>query len=145
MSAEITQLEKRRRTIIIGNLLGFALWQLPYLVHYSGSDSSAGLSGWTSAVSIAGWLIWTYFFIRILQFSRLLRQKRKLASTLNDEYYQAIRMRSFAVAFWALLGAIILLFPLSFIIDLKVRFVLSALIFAGVIAPLVSYLIFEQD
>ncbi|SCW47259.1 hypothetical protein SAMN04487970_1008154 [Paenibacillus tianmuensis] len=145
MISEITQLEIKRRTIIIGNLLGFVVWQLPYLFHYFTSDPSWKLSGWTSAVSIIGWFIWTYFLIRIVQFSRLLRKKRKLASTLIDEYIQVIRVKSFAIGFWVLLGVIVLLVTLSLYVDLKVRFVLFTLIFAGVIAPLVSYLIFEKD
>lgn len=143
MASEIAQLEIKRRKIIIGNLIGFTVWQLPYLFHYYNFNPT--ISGWISMISIIGCFVWLYYDIRLVQFSRLLRKKRELARSLNDEYIQAIRLKSFTAAFWVLLGCIVTLFVLSLCVDLKVQFVLHVLIIVGVIGALISYLIFDKD
>lgn len=143
MSTEISQLEVKRRKVIIGNLIGFTVWQLPYLLHYYNFNPT--LSGWSTITSVIGCLIWLYYDIRLIQFSRLLRKKREMARSLNDEYIQAIRLKSFTAAFWVLLGGIVTLFVLSFFVDLKAQFVLHLLIIVGVIGALTPYLIFDKD
>jgi hypothetical protein len=141
--SEIAQLEMKRRKIIIGNLIGFTVWQLPYLFHYFNFNPT--ISGWSSITSVIGCFVWLYYDIRLIQFSRLLRKKRELARSLNDEYIQAIRLKSFTAAFWVLLGCIVTLFVLSLFVDLKAQFVLHLIIIVGVIGALTSYLIFDKD
>jgi len=143
LETDVPQLEIKRRKIIIGSLVGFIVWQVPYLFRYF--DFNEVLSVWTSIISVIGSFVWLYYNFRLLQFSRLLQKKRELARPLNDEYIQAIRLKSFTTAFLILLGSIVTLFVLSLFVDLKAQFVLHVLIIVGVIAGLISYLIFEKD
>lgn len=145
LASERAQLEIRRRRVLMGCLIGFIVMQLPYLYHYFTSDSGTELSGWSVPISLVGWLIWSYYLIRNVSFTRLLQKKRELAKSLNDEYIQNIRTRSFAIGFWVVLGVVTILLVLSTFIDLNVRFVLFSLIFTAVVASLGSYLIIEKD
>ncbi|MBB3071611.1 hypothetical protein FHS14_004620 [Paenibacillus baekrokdamisoli] len=142
MASETARLEINRRKILIGNLVGFIVWQLPNLFHYF---TSRPLAGWGSIISAIGGLVWAYYLFRIVQFSRLLRKKRELANSLNDEYIQVIRFKSFTIGFWVLMGFIAFLMAINGFIDLNVSFVLLSSIFVGVIAILISYLVIEKD
>ncbi|WP_239615542.1 hypothetical protein [Cohnella mopanensis] len=143
MVSEIEQLDMKRRKIMIGSLIGFTAWQLPLLFQYFNFNPI--VSGWSSMISAIGCFVWLYYNVRLVQFSRLLRKKRELAGPLNDEYIQAIRIKSFTAAFWVLLACIVTLFVLSLFVDLKAQFTLHILIIVGVTAALVSYLIFDKE
>jgi len=143
LESEISQLEIKRRNIIIGSLVGFTVWQFPYLFHYF--EFNQTVSALTSIIAVIGSFVWLYYNFRLLQFSRLLQKKRELTRPLNDEYNQAIRLKSLTAAFLILLGCIVTLFVLSLFVDLKAQFVLHVLIIVAVIAGLISYLIFEKD
>jgi len=143
LESEVSQLEIKRRNVIIGYVVGFAAWQIPYLFHYF--NFNAPTSRWISILSVIGCLVWLYFNFRFIQYSRLLRKKRELARPLNDEYIQAIRLKGFAAGSWILLGSIVTLFVLSFFVDLNAQFVLHLLLIIGVIGTLTSYLILEKD
>ncbi|MEH7125670.1 hypothetical protein V7127_20885 [Bacillus sp. JJ1773] len=145
MKSEIYQFEMKRKNLIVGNLVGFTLWQIPYLVHYVISKPTIVLSGYSSIISVIGLFIWLYYNIRLIKFSGQLRKKHELARSLNDEYFQVIRQKSFTLAFWVLLGCIVILFVQSLFIHLNVQLVLHALIIIGVVSALISYLIFDKD
>ncbi|MEH7525655.1 hypothetical protein V7149_20640 [Bacillus sp. JJ1503] len=144
MKSEIAHLEMKRKNLIVGNLVGFILWQIPYLVHYVISKPTIVL-GYSSIISVIGLFIWLYYNIRLIKFSGQLRKKHELARSLNDEYFQVIRLKSFTSAFWVLLGCIVIFFVLSLFIKLNVQLVLHALIIIGVVSALISYLIFDKD
>ncbi|GAA3401158.1 hypothetical protein ACFFNY_14695 [Paenibacillus hodogayensis] len=143
MASEVTQLEKNRTTFIKRSLIGFAIWQLPYLIQHLHFDTF--ITGFITIISVIGAIVWAYYLIKIVRLSFLSQKKRSLAISLNNEYFQMIRLKSFTVGFWVVLGLVGILFVLSLYVALNIRLVLHLLLVVGVISPLVSYLIIDKD
>ncbi|GAA0351421.1 hypothetical protein [Bacillus horti] len=145
MISEITLLERKRTRGLIGSLLGYMVWLLPVLANSLNDGRLWQLTGWGAVISGLGGLVWTFYLIRMVQLSLAVRKKRKLVNALNNEYYQLIRLKSFMVGFWVLIGVSTILLGLSQWIQLNIEFVLLTFLFTGVVTTLISYLIFEKE
>ncbi|MGG3279606.1 hypothetical protein [Paenibacillus solani] len=143
----ISKIELQRKRFLIGIIVGFIIWQVPYLISYliSGNNYMSLSGSWMTWVSVTGSVIWVYFLIRIQLGSWSLRKNREMAKALNDEYTRLIRTRSYAVGFWVLMGSMAVLFPLSFWIEAPTSFILHAVLFIGVVASMIAYMSFEKE
>lgn len=145
LASEVTQLEKNRTKFIKRSLIGFAIWQLTYLIRYLHLDTVKLITGFTAIISVIGGIVWAYYLMKIVLLSFLMQKKRPLAISLNNEYFQMIRLKSFTIGFWVILGFVGILFTLSLYVALNIQLVLHILLVVGVISPLVSYLILDKD
>ncbi|MDR0269652.1 hypothetical protein [Paenibacillus sp.] len=143
----ISRLESKRKRFLVGFIIGFMIWQVPYLVSYFTSGKNhMSLSGiWMTCVSMAGSAIWAYYLIRMLIWSRSLRNNREMAKALNDEYMQLIRTRSYAAGFWVVMALIAVLFVISIWVPLATSFVLHTALFMGVVSSMLAYMRFEKE
>jgi len=145
LASEVTLLEKNRTKFIKRSLIGFAAWQLTYLIQHFHYDTVKIITGFSTIISLIGGIVWAYYLIKIVLLSFLMQKKRQLANSLNNEYIQLIRLKSFTIGFWVVLGLVGILFAFSLFFALNIQFVLHILLVVGVIAPLVSYLILDKD
>ncbi|RUS43531.1 hypothetical protein [Cohnella sp. AR92] len=145
MASETTQLEEKRIRFIKRSLVSFALWQLTYLTRYFQLDINNFITGFITFISIISGIVWAYYLIKIVLSSFLIQKKRSLAISLNNEYYQMIRLKSFRIGFWAILGSVGILFALSLYVTVNIQVVLHILLIVGVICPQVSYLILDKN
>ncbi|GIO31340.1 MULTISPECIES: hypothetical protein [Paenibacillus] len=145
MASEVTQLEKNRTTFIKRSLIGFAIWQLTYLIRYLHLDTVKLITVFTAIISVMGGIVWAYYLIKIVLLSFRMQKKRRFAISLNNEYFQMIRLKSFTVGFWVILGLVGIFFTLSLFVALNIQLVLHLMLVVGVISPLIYYLILDKD
>ncbi len=145
MSSEVTQLETNRRLFMKNGLLGFAIWQLPYLVSYFHGDGVKWMAVLTTVLSLLGVCMWGFYLVKLVLLSRYMQKKLSLAIPLNNEYFQWIRLKSFTFGFWGIVGSAGLLFTLSLYLAIEARLVLHLFLVIAVVFPQAAYLYFDKD
>lgn len=145
LASEVTQLEKNRGQFIKRSLIGFAVWQLAYLFHYLHVFTLEFITIIVTTISLIGAIVWAYYLVKIVLLSVRMQKQRQLAMSLNNEYYQLLRLKSFAAGFWILLVAIGVSLVLGLYVELNPRLLLHVLLVIGVIGALAGYLILDKD
>jgi uncharacterized membrane protein len=146
MSVIVERLTQQRRTILIGSLIGFALWRGAHLAQLLRPADGPPVIVFV-AVELAGWLIWAAFLLRVILFDR--RVPVAVRGALNDELTTHRRGTSFTVGLVAVIAAQGILLLLAVLnpgvatngIALAVEFT----ILVGVIATLGSYLYLDRE
>ncbi|WP_372628934.1 hypothetical protein [Cohnella sp.] len=138
-------METSRRTFLKGNLIGFAIWQLFYLIPFFHLDSVKWVTVLTTGLSLIGLCIWAFYLIRIVILSLHMVKRRPLTNPLNNEYFRWIRLKSFTIGFWGILASAGVLFVLSLYTTIEARLALHLLLVVAVVSPLAAYLSFDKN
>ncbi|TXK76720.1 hypothetical protein [Paenibacillus sp. N3.4] len=141
------QLYQSRRVMLIGFLIGITAWEIPRILKYFLAEpilnKYVGLT--ITLVSLIGWCVWVFYLIKVIRFGKIMKQHPELNKALNDELFQFVRLKSFAVGFWVLLALQVILLLLSSFLDLPARAFPEISIFVAVIACLLAFLRIEKE
>lgn len=97
------QLDRSRRAMLVGFLVGFVAWQLPSIIGEIWGDVLPRYLELTLMVAaLAGLAAFLYYGWRIIQLGRLVRDNPALDEALNDERVRWLRLRAFEAGFWTL-------------------------------------------
>lgn len=136
-------LDRSRRKMLLGTLVGFAVWQSLSIADglLRSSGVSRGVHSGLIGVSLVGWAYWCFQGIRVLRWGRRIQTDPQLAAALNDERVQVARLKAFTVAFFAMLAAQAI--PMFAPITAPLAGQLTILV--GCTVAIGAYLTFERD
>ncbi len=136
-------LDRSRRKMLLGALVGFAVWQSLTIVDglLGSSGVSRGVHSGLIGVSLLGWAYWCFQGIRMFRWGRRIRHDPQLAGSLNDERVQLARLKGCTVAFFTMLAAQAI--PMFAPISAPVAGQLTILV--GCTVAIGAYLTFERD
>ena len=147
MASPITleQLERRRRGMLIGLLVGFTLWMGADLAHRLGTLGSVppAAVAWTVGVGTLGWVFYVFNFFRMVRMKRMLRRDPALAAAADDEYRKHLRLKAFATAFWVLLVLQPVLGMTLGTMPIRIGARISLIV--GVVAAVGGFLLLDRD
>ncbi|HDQ45825.1 MAG TPA: hypothetical protein ENN17_10075 [bacterium] len=143
-------LNRNRRKMLFGIVMGFGFWHGSQTLKsfFPEQFTTPGISLFHLVVIIlglTGWIYFVFYCCRMVKMIAVLKKNIRLNQTLNDEFYQQIRMRSFYYAFMGVLITQALLLLFSFFFSVSARSVINLNILVCVITPIVSFILLDQD
>jgi hypothetical protein len=147
MISNVENLTIRRRKMLIGFSFGFSFSLIAVFIS-SISSTSIVFSNYRSLfliLALFGWIFWFYNLIRILNYQRKIKKDPKLSETLNDEYIQLLRLKSFNIAFWIILVSQGFIYITNMFYKLSVELVILLNIFIAVLAAILSFIILDRE
>ena len=147
MSSTKDALDHTRQRMLVGMLVGFALWQGIRIA----DGFAVAHTDWVAlrwgllATGLAGWLCWSYYLVRMLMLGRKLRAEPALAAALNDEFIQHGRLRAFATAFWVVMAGQAVAAGFGAFLRLDGALVANITILIGVSAAIGAFLLYTRE
>jgi hypothetical protein len=140
-------LDQSRRKMLIGFAIGYVVWRGMYIINRFLPDSSILTDSriFFVIISLTGWLLWTYYLVRLMRFVRIIKKDPSLNDSLNNEYIQYIRLKSIAVAFFILLLVQMILLFISKIIVMNASVIIDINILTAVLSLIIAFLFFDRD
>lgn len=147
MIPNIEKLSIRRRKMLMGFSFGFGFSLIAFFLN-SVSSKSVGFSNFEIIIllfAILGWIFWSYYLIRIMYYNKKIKQDPQLSASLNDEYIQYLRLKSFNIAFWIVLILQGFLYVINMFYSLSVEMVIIVNIFVAVLTAAISFIILDRE
>jgi hypothetical protein len=147
MISNVENLTIRRRKMLIGFSFGFSFSLIGVFLSRI-SSTSIVLSNYRPIFLLSalfGWIFWLYNLVRILNYQKKIKKDPKLSETLNDEYIQLLRLKSFNIAFWIILISQGFIYITNMFYKLSVEFVILLNILIAVLAVILSFIILDRE
>ena len=146
MSMIVERMAARRRTILLGSLIGFSLWRGAALAQQLSPPDGPPIIIFV-AVQLVGGLIWAIFLIRVLAFGSGLPVA--VRNALSDELTTDRRRTSVEIGLFAVMSAQVLLLFVAFAnpatANNGIRLAAEFTILVGTIATIGSYLYLDRE
>ena len=140
-------LNLNRKKMLIGCIIGFSVWQgsRTIISLIPGVENVKSILLSIIMIGLIGWGYWAFYLFKMLKIMRELKQNPLLAESLNDEFYKHIRLKSFTIGFWILLITQSLLFFINMTYALPFEAVFNINILAGVLSPLIAFILYDHE
>ena len=147
MNNKIEIYNLNRRKMVIGSIIGFGIWQgtRTFISLFPNVESAKSIHHTIIFIGLIGWGYWSFYLFKMLKVSRELKQNPVLAEALNDEFYQYIRTKSFAFAFWIVMIIQCVIFFVNMFHPLAVDAIFNLNILTGVLSSLLAFIIFDGE
>jgi len=146
MSTKTEVYNKNRRRTLINLAAGFAVWwgTITLTSIFPDIRELTWLHMSLITLGLIGCVYWLIHLIRMQKVTKELKENPELSMALNDEFYQHIRFKSFTFAFFIMLLLQALLIIVNVFVSLSSASVLNINILAGVVTPIVTFLVLES-
>lgn len=138
---------KNRRRTLIGFAASFGVWwgTITLTSIFPSIKQITWLYIALPVIGIAAWLYWSIQLLKMQRVRKDMEKNPELCIALNDEFYQHLRLKSFTYAFFVvtLLQAFLLL--ASTFTVLEAGCVLKINILVVVLAPLISFILLDNE
>ena len=139
----IEKLDKARTSFWVWATIGWAFYFGTYiltdLIHFS---EIPDVLKW---IRILAWLTFIISTIRLVKLKRELNRDNKMKDALEGELYQYNRRKSFQIGYLVVIGITLIFYLLSPYIVIPTLIVTDITLYFGVLAFLVSQVIFNLD
>ncbi len=147
MSA-VEALDQSRRRMLLGALVSFTAWQAASIANGLLGPASIprGMRILLVGVALVACAYWAFYLIQILRWSRQASAAAAMASALDDERIQLIRLKAFAFAFFAVMAtqAILIVTTLLFA-TIPAASAAQITILVGCAAAIGGFLTYERE
>ncbi|HAH26121.1 MAG TPA: hypothetical protein DCL77_20560 [Prolixibacteraceae bacterium] len=139
----IEQLDKSRYNLLKWTTIGWAIWFATII----GNNVSKGHILVTIAywVGLLGSTIFMINLIKFLKLKRELRWNNKLKEALENELHVLNLHKSYQIGYWTVIGITILFLFVSIFTTVSPLLVTELILYFGVLAVLISGLIYNRD
>lgn len=139
----IEQLDKLRYSLLKWLTIGWAIWFGSFILkHLIDKSFIIGLVTW---LGLIGWAIFIINLIKFLKLRRELRWDTKKLEALSDELHQLNMHKSFIVGYSVVICVTAILFGISLFLTISPVLVTEIILYFGVLAVLISGLIYNHD
>jgi len=137
----IEQLDKSRYNFLVWATIGWIIWSGTYILTDLMEIAPLVLT-WTR---ILGWSILIISAIRMLKLKRELNWDKKMKEALEGELHQFNLGKSFQNGYFVVIGITLLFFVLSSYMIIPALIVTKITLYFGVLAVLLSKIIYNRD
>lgn len=138
----IEQLDKSRYDFMKWSTIGWTIWFGTYiLTDFIDAQEVPGFISW---IRLLGWFILIVSTIRFVKLKRELNWDNKMKEALDDELHLHNRIKSFQIGYFVVIGLTLLFFVLSLYTAIPAVIVTKLTLYFGVLAVLISKLIFNR-
>ena len=138
----IEQLDKSRYDFMKWSTIGWTIWFGTYIL--TDFISAPEVPGFISWIRLLGWFILIVSTIRFVKLKRELNWDNKMKEALDDELHLHNRIKSFQIGYFVVIGLTLLFFVLSLYTAIPAVIVTKLTLYFGVLAVLISKLIFNR-
>lgn len=139
----IEQLDKSRYNLLKWCTIGWGIWFGTFILKdLIDSPVILGAATW---VGLLGWVIFIINLVKFLKLRRELRWDNKMKEALDDELHQLNGFKSLVFGYAVVIAVTAMFFGLSQFIDLSAKLVTEGILYLGVLAALISGLIYNRD
>jgi hypothetical protein len=139
----IEQLEKSRYNLLKWLTIGWAIWFGTFILKDSVQNHT--ILGAASSIGALGWIIFIINLVKFLKLKRELRWDKKVEEALNDELHQLNMHKSFQIGFGVVISTTAVFLGFAEYTDIKALLVTEITLYFGVLAVLISGLIYNRD
>jgi len=137
----IEQLDKSRYTFLKWATIGWAIWSGTYILPELMNVPDSILM-WTR---LLGWFILIISSIRFFKLKRELNWDSKMKEALEGELHQFNLQKSFRNGYFVVIGITLIFFGLSLFLTIPALIITKATLYFGVLAVLISKIIYNRD
>lgn len=142
-TSSIEQLEKTRYNLLKWLTIGWAIWFGTFILKDSVQNHT--IIGAASTVGALGWIIFIINLIKFLKLKRELGWDKKAEKALNDELHQLNMHKSFQIGFGVVIWTTAFFLGFAEFTEIKALLVTEITLYFGVLAVLISGLIYNRD
>lgn len=137
----IEQLDKSRYDYLKWSTIGWTIWSGTYILTELMSIPDNILS-WTR---LLGWLILIISSIRFFKLKRELNWDKKMKEALEGELHKFNLQKSFRNGYFVVIGITLIFFALSLYLTISALLVTKVTLYFGILAVLISKIIYNRD
>lgn len=138
----IEKLDKSRYDFMKWCTIGWTIWFGTYiLTDFIHSPEAYGFITW---IRLLGWIILIVSTIRFLKLKRELNWDNKMKEALDDELHLHNRIKSFQIGYFVVIGLTLIFFVLALYTAIPALMITKLTLYFGVLAVLISKLIFNR-
>ena len=148
MQSKVEVYSKSRRSTFIGFTIGFGFWwgTKTIISIFPVLSEMTILYNILHALGALGSVYWIVNLIRMIKLRKEIKKDKVLCQTLNDEYFQHIRLKSFYRSYFVMLILIAAItFANEFVMKLSGESIINLFLLAGAILPNIFILILDNE
>ena len=138
----IEKLDKSRYDFMKWCTIGWTIWFGTYILR--DFIPTPEVPGYITWIRLLGWFILIVSTIRFVKLKRELNWDNKMKEALDDELHLHNRIKSFQIGYFVVIGLTLLFFVLSLYTAIPAVIVTKLTLYFGVLAVLISKLIFNR-
>jgi hypothetical protein len=139
----IEKFEKLRYNLLKWLTIGWAIWFGTFILKDYVQNQLIVVA--SSTLALIGWIIFIINLIQFLKLKRELGWDKKVENALNDELHQLNMHKSFQIGFWAVIWTTSSFLGFALFSEIKAVLVTEIILYFGVLAVLISGLIYNRD
>ncbi|HEY3369292.1 MAG TPA: hypothetical protein VGK10_00510 [Prolixibacteraceae bacterium] len=139
----IEQLDKSRYNLLKWCTIGWGIWFGTFIL--KDIINSPTIIGAVTWLGLLGWVIFSINLIKFLKLRRELRWNNKMKEALDDELHQLNVFKSLVFGYAIVIAVTAVFFGLTQFIVISSKLVTEVILYFGVLAALISGLIYNRD
>jgi hypothetical protein len=139
----IEKFEKLRYNLLKWLTIGWAIWFGTFILKDSVQNHT--IIGAASTIGLIGWIIFIINLVQFLKLKRELGWDKKVEEALNDELHQLNTHKSFQIGFGVVIWTTAVFLGFAEFTEIKALLVTEIILYFGVLAVLISGLIYNRD
>ncbi len=144
MNATKDELDRSRRQVLLGIVIGYSIWLVTFLL-LQDWRLPIGVDLAILGIGLAGCGYWTFHLLRMLRMERVLRRQPELADAMNDEFVQQKRWKAWKFAFIAVLVCQALLILVNLWIPFDAGLAAQLTIWVAVVSSIGAFLYYDRE